>query len=113
MGIGDYLKPKPTDPLEKTTGYGWGWFFLLGYIGAGLQKVKLISPGTDFVLTLVSLPPILVIYFLFRKAFIEKKRFGVEIWVNSFMAGVFATIAGLVFIFLVAMLFIITGIKFD
>ncbi len=113
MGIGTYLKPNPTDPLEKTTGYGWGWFFLLGYIGGGMQKVKFISPATDYVLTLVCLPPILLVYFLFRKTFVEKKRFGSEIWVNSFMAGVFATIAGIVFIFLVAMLFIVTGITFD
>jgi hypothetical protein len=113
MGIGDYLKPKPKDPLEKTTEYGWGWFVLLGYIGSGLQKIKILPGSTDILLTFVCLPPILVIYFLFRKTFVEKKRFGSEIWTNSFMAGVFATIAGLAIIFLAAMLFIVTGIKID
>ncbi|MCX6575297.1 MAG: hypothetical protein NTV82_02765 [Candidatus Aminicenantes bacterium] len=113
MGIGDYLKPNFSDPLEKRTGYGWGWLWLLSYIGGGIMKFEAMPPGMNFALMLICLPPILIVYFLFRKSFIEKKRYGSEIWVNSCVAGMLATIVGLVLIFLVARLFLVTGIKFD
>ena len=114
MKIGDYLKPKnPDDPLEKTTGYGWGWFILLAYTCGGIQRINNFPPGSRIVMTFICLPFILFIYFRSRKIFIDKKKISIQIWQNSFMAGIIATLSGFVFIFLFSVLINITGIRFE
>ena len=103
--VDEFLKPKPSsDPLAKNTGYGWGWLFLLGYIGWGLEKAQG-SSSSIIILELILFPFILIAYFLVRKRLIEKRKYGNSLWMASFIAGLIALFIGAGLIFLIGLLF--------
>jgi len=105
------LTPKPDpDLLAKNSGFGWGWFVLIGYIGSGFSRVPSpLLPGAIFLVEIICLPIIAVIYFLIRKKIIEKRRYGNRIGMASFVAGFWSTLFGLLLIILVSLLFLVMG----
>ena len=111
LRIRNFLTPKPApDPLAKNTGFGWGWFVLIGYIGSGFSRVSSpLLPGTKFVVEFICLPIIAIIYFLIRKKIIEKRRYGNSIWIASFVAGIWSSLFRLLSLFLVSLLFLVMG----
>jgi len=113
LRIRNFLTPKPDPgPLVKNTGFGWGWFVLIGYIGSGISRVSSpLLPGAKFLVEIICLPIIAVIYFVIRKRIIEKRRHGNSIWIASFIAGIWSSLFGLLLLFLVSLLFLVMGQK--
>lgn len=78
-------------PVEEKINWGWGWFVLLVFIILGLDRFKPISSNENilglFWLVKVTLVAIaLILYNLFRKKFIKKKKYS-QNWIASFSAG--------------------------
>lgn len=109
MGIRNFLTPKPDpDPLAKNTGFGWGWFVLIGYLGSGFSRVSSLPPDAKVLIEIICLSIIAIIYFVIRKRIIEKRRYGNSIRIASFVAGIWSFLFGLLLLFLVSLLFLVT-----
>lgn len=103
--IGEFLKPKPSaDPLAKNTGYGWGWLFILSYIGWGIESAQG-KTSPNLIMELICFPIFLIIYFRIRKRSIEKRTYGNTLWIASFIAGLITVLIGAGFIFLITFIF--------
>jgi len=102
--IRDYLTPRPaSDPLAKNTGFGWGWLLLLASFNYVFQKGVVVPQGVKdvevahgarFFMNIASLIIIAFPYFRIRKRIIEKRRYGNNLAMASFIAGVWALLLG-------------------
>lgn len=91
------------EPLKEKIRWGWGWFVLLGFYSAGMQRLELhpisdIAHGIINLIKLFGFIFLLLLYLRVRKIIIRKQKYG-KIWHASFFAGI---ISYLISVFLIA-----------
>jgi len=95
---GKYFKPNPSsDPSIKSAGYGWGWLVLL--FGCMIQlmamaSVLAVSTAQFLMIAAICILLFSVLYFRLRKTFIDKRRYGDNIWRSSLVAGMATLFVG-------------------
>jgi len=80
---------------KKKNGYGW-LIICLFYVSFILNWIKNYEPSTYSTITLMviflSLPSVVILYFVLRNMFLERKYFIDKVWLSSFFSGLLSLI---------------------